>query len=198
MRADCAPRATFGDGAINSGDVVQGRRYSTGLDPLTVGAGPAGGLEGKGSLSFLDDVYAYFFGREIKVASQKAQSGTQVTIPIEITPYGDEVAASFTLEYNGKVFSNPRVALGDAAAVNSVLTVNVNDEGRIGILVDSGDPMTVSAMPRQFVLVTFDVAQGAEGNALITFTGSLAAQATSDADGKLLSTRYTDGVVSIY
>src|SRR5262249_55726204 len=40
QRADCAPRASLGDGNILVNDWVQAGRYAAGLDPMTVAGGP--------------------------------------------------------------------------------------------------------------------------------------------------------------
>jgi hypothetical protein len=37
QRADCAPRATKGDGAVNLADYVQAGRFATGTDPINFG-----------------------------------------------------------------------------------------------------------------------------------------------------------------
>ncbi|MGB4989712.1 MAG: hypothetical protein WBO10_10795, partial [Pyrinomonadaceae bacterium] len=59
QRADVAPRSTFGDGVINSGDVIQARRYATGLDPATPAGGPTGQASSADLLSvILRDVFA--------------------------------------------------------------------------------------------------------------------------------------------
>lgn len=198
QRADSAPLATNGDGIINSGDVIQGRRFATGLDPLTPAGGPTGpSIVPEGFSSFIDDIYAYFFGREIRAGSEKAVSGGQVTIPIEIVPYGDEAGMSFTIEYNASLLANPRVTLGDAAPDGAVLTINDAESGRIGILVDSTETMVASAVPRRIVLITFDVAAGATGDSPIAVTGSLANKGISDLAGNTLSVRYVDGTVAI-
>lgn len=199
QRADCAPRGTFGDGVINSGDVVQGRRYATGLDPLTGSGGPTAGPTGEGARSLFEDVYAYFFGRELKVGSAKAEAGTTVSVPIEITPYGDEVAVGFTIEYDAEKLTNPRVELGKDAYTASTLTLNLEHPGRIGVLVDSTEAMTASAMPKQFVIVMFDVAADAEvGETPISLSNTLAALGISDSDGNSLAARYVKGAIIIF
>ena len=40
MKADCAPRSSFGNGALSITDWVQAGRYAAGLDPLTAAGGP--------------------------------------------------------------------------------------------------------------------------------------------------------------
>ena len=196
QRADCAPLATSGDGNINSGDVVQGRRFATGLDPIT----PTGGPTSPSGVpevvtSIIDDVYAYFFGREMRVGSAKVD-GTQVTVPVELTLNGDEMAAGFTLEYDAVKLSNPRIVLGDAPVAGSSLTVNTNEVGRIGILVDGTEAMTASGTPKSIVMVTFDVVD-TTGDAAITLTDSLAKRYIAGGSGSSLSTHYVDGSVTM-
>lgn len=196
QRADAAPRLTFGDGAISSGDVIQARRYATGLDPATPAAGPTGPPPVPNTIaSIFEDVYAYFFGREMRVTPQKSAADGIVTVAVEITPYGDEVAAGFTLEYDAAKLSNPRIELSDGAPAGAVLTTNTNEAGRIGILVDSTDAFIASAVPKRFLLVTFDLAPGATGETPISLTDTLAAKATADANGNKLTVRYLDGSI---
>ncbi len=201
QRADCAPRATMGDGTINSGDVVQGRRYAAALDPLTGADGPPASPDpaSESVSSLLGDIYAYFFGREIRIGSTEGRTGQTVTIPIELISQGSEAATGFTLEYDPSVLSNPVVALGPAFE-SAALTVNSNEaaKGRTGILVDLIEPITYSSEPVRIVYVSFDVSKdSAGGETSLALTGSLAARGTSDAFGESLSTRYTGGKVTI-
>ncbi len=192
QRADCAPRTTLGDGALTSGDVVQGRRYTAGLDPLTPSGGPtAPSMVPERMGAIFDEVYSYFFGRELRIGEAKSFEST-VEVPIEITPYGDEVALSFTLEYDETRLANPRIVLGQAAPADATLTVNATQSGRIGILIDSNEPMIASAMPQRLLIVTFDVIADGESTAGFKLTGSLAALGISDAGGNELSARYHD------
>ena len=198
QRSDCAPLALNGDGALNAADVVQVRRFAAGLDPLTPTGGPTApsGVSETVS-SIVDDVYAYFFGRQMAISSQKAVSGSTITVPVEFTPYGDEVAASFTIEYDAAKLSNPQIVLGDGAREGSALTVNTAAEGRIAVLIDSNEALIASAMPKRIVMITFDVSPDAVGEATVSLTDSLAAKAVSDAGGNLVSTRYLGGVITI-
>ena len=198
QRADSAPRATFGDGFITSGDVVQGRRYATGLDELTPAGGPlVAPPPAEAARSIFGDFYAYFFGREMRISAEKGSGNGRVTMAVEMVPYGDEVAAGFTLEYDASKLSNPQVKLGDAAPLGSVLTVNTNLAGRIGILVDSGEAFSSSTKAKRFVIVTFDVAPDAKGDTKISMTSSLAAKVMADAFGNALSARFVGGSVNL-
>ncbi|MBK6724259.1 MAG: hypothetical protein IPG58_13640, partial [Acidobacteria bacterium] len=118
-----------------------------------------------------------------------------VIVPIEVTSQGNEVAMSFTLEYDPEIFSNPRITLGKFAPAGSTLTVNTTEPGRIGVLIDSTESMTASAMPQRLLTVTFDVIADGEDTTGFTLSGSLAALGLSDADGNSLAARYLDGNV---
>ncbi|MEQ1645651.1 MAG: cohesin domain-containing protein, partial [Pyrinomonadaceae bacterium] len=190
-------RSTNGDGSLNSGDVVQGRRYAAGLDPLTGSAGPLPSLVPESFSSIVDELVEYFFGREIRVGSQDAVAGDPIVVPIELTPSGDETAMSFTLEFDPKMLANPRVALGNIAPNESTLTVNADQAGRIGILIDSAESMTASAMPQQVLTVAFDVIGESEGPTAVTLTDSLAVKSVSDAAATSLTAKYIDGMVYI-
>jgi hypothetical protein len=183
---------------INSGDVVQARRYATALDPATPAAGPTGPPMRPSKIeSIFDEVFTYFLGREIRVTPQKLAEGGRVTVAVEITPYGDEVAAGFTLEYDASKLSNPHLTLGEGAPAGAVLTVNTNHAGKIAILVDSTEAFMASATPKRFVIVTFDVAKGATGETPIALTDSIADRATSDTNGNTQTVRYINGTINL-
>lgn len=186
-RADCAPRGA-NDGNINAGDVVQGRRYATGLDPL-MNARPSGAtLLPRKIGSALVDLHEYFFGRELRVVIEKVEAG-RITVAVEMAPYGDEFAAGFTLEYDERIFFDPRTTLGDAVLENAVLTVNTNEPGRIGVLVDSPNAFVISAVPSRLVLVTFEVRADQTEKPRFGLTDSLAHLGFSDAYGNTIAIR---------
>ena len=103
----------------------------------------------------------------------------------------------FTLEYDASKLSNPQISLSQGLSESAILTVNTNEVGRIGILVDSSELMAASRMAQSIVTVTFDVAVEASGEVPVVFSGSLAAKGTSDATGRMVSVRYLDGTVRI-
>lgn len=176
------------DGVVTANDVVQGRRYAAGLDPPTNARSAAASLVPQPIRSTFDDIVAYFWGREMRVVAWK-QEHDKVSVAIEMTPNGDEFAASLTLEYDASILTNSRVELGDAAPDSAVLTVNTEHDGRIGILVDSSDAFISSAMPTQLVIVTFDQRETAASESKFTITDSLARKAYSDAYGNAFPIR---------
>ena len=54
QRADCAPRATLGDGVLTVSDWVQVGRYAAGLDPLVAQGGPAQNSGGDSQTAFVN------------------------------------------------------------------------------------------------------------------------------------------------
>ncbi len=188
QRADAAPRSTFGNGVIDSGDVVQARRYATGLDPATPTGGPnPQPILAEGVSGILDSIYAYFFGREIQVGAASSEGGSTLRIPVQITPFGDEAAAKFTLEYDASKLANPRVDLGDLFASDAVLTVNDGEKGRIIILVDSSAPANRSETAVTIVNVTFDAVVRTQDNAAKPPDLKILDPSISDPIGSLLA-----------
>lgn len=185
-RADCAPRSTLGDGSINSGDVVQARRYATGLDTLTDGGGPSTRSIVTAGLSELIDIFSrYASDREIRIGKAEYFEST-ITVPVELTAVGDEAAVSFTLEYDASLMWNPRVLRGGSLSEDAVLTVNLDESGRIRVLVDSAAALVVAKGSTILVVATFDVVTNADRPVAGSFSGKIAANSVSDAEGNLV------------
>ena len=197
QRADSAPRGTNGDGFINAGDVVQSRRYATSLDPLTNAGGPTARVEADSSI--FSRVYDYFFGREIRVVPTGPPSYDRVSVVVKMTPTGDEMASSFTLEYDTSKLTSPQVGFGKRGGgpVGSSLTVNTDQPGLIGILFDSPETFRAKSEAWDFIVVTFEVVEGATGATDVKVTDSVATRYLSDAEGNSLSVNYFDGTIDL-
>ena len=199
QRADISPLETRGEGILDASDIAQIRRYVVGLDsPQNAGGPMLQTGRPDGLWSWLDDLYRLITGREIRVSDQRTQAGRTVTVTVDAKTFGDETAASFTLEYDPSILSKPQISLGKGAPLGSVLTVNADQaaKGRLGILIDSGD--AVSPGESQLLVITFEVADAAAaGDTSIQFTDSLATSGLSDHMGGHLSVRYVDGKITI-
>lgn len=139
-------------------------------------------------------------GRTMRVVSTNAAPGSQVTVSIELDSQNDEVAASFTLNFDAAKLSNPVVTLGTGAPAGASLGVNANETsgGKLGILVDSNDSFIFSPPARQVIAVTFTVAAGAPAGATpITFVTTPTPLSISNPIGSLLQTTYEVGTVTI-
>lgn len=200
QRADSAPRGTSGDGNINAGDVVQSRRYATTLDPLTNAGGPMiSAPAAEDASSVFSRVYDYFFGREIKVVPNGPPTYGRVSVVVKMTPTGDEMASSFTLEYDKSKLSSPQIGFGKRGGgrVGSTLTVNTDQPGFIGILFDSPETFLAKSEEWEFIVVTFEVVEGAIGETAVRVTDSVATRYLSDAEGNSLRVSYIDGTIDL-
>ncbi len=143
---------------------------------------------------------AGFGGRTMTVVSTNADPGTQVNVSIELDSQGDEVAASFTLNFDPAILSNPVVTLGSGVPAGANLSLNGNQsaQGRLGVLVDSTNPFLSGPPNRQVISVRFDVAANAPAGATpITFVTSPTPLSVSSAFGALLATAYQVGTVTV-
>ncbi len=194
QRADSSPSATGGDGQLDATDIVQERRYVAGLDTPQPGGGP---LTATGSpLTFLtnQDLGNIFESmRTLRIRSVSASAGSRVSVPIELDASGDEVAASFTLNFDPTKLSNPVLTLSAGASADTTLTVNTAVNGRVMVLVDAG-----SALSKQLVNITFDVAPNTSpGATYVRFANDPTPASISDAAGQRLAASYEDGTVTI-
>ena len=143
--------------------------------------------------TFLNDLWRYFWGSEVKVRDAVTEQGDQVTIFVDIDGSYEWAAASFTLEFDGSVLTNPKVWRANEDSRETVVTVNDVHaaKGQLGILVDS-------AGRTGNVAITFDIASDApEGETKVGFSDRLAARAVSDAFGSEIPVKFTVGIVKI-
>lgn len=138
----------------------------------------------------------------VSVVSTSATPGSVATVSIELESAGDEVAGSFTINFDPAKLSpaTPFVQLGTGVPAGTALTVNPNQtaSGRVGMLVDSTNSFTTSPPNRQIVTIRFNVAAGAPGGATpITFGSTPTPRSFSDALGNPLTMTYVDGSVNI-
>ena len=195
QRIDVSPSATKGDGQIDATDIVQERRYVAGLDQPTA----AGGAMTCNTCGAPEPIQHRNgdtgTGRFVRIAPSTGSPGSEATIHLEMNRQGDEVATSFTLDFDPAVLSNPRVALELGSADDTTLTVNINEanKGHITVLVDSA-----TGLSNQFLNVKFDVLGNApSGESMIRFDNSPTPSVISDAEGNKLAAAYEDGVITI-
>jgi hypothetical protein len=128
-------------------------------------------------------------------SSAQAQTAT---INIQLDSQGDEASASYTINYNQAVLSNPQVALGNGVPAGAVLSTNTNQsaQGRLGILIDSTN--TYAAGTRNMATVTFTVAAGAAiAQYPVTFSDTPTLRTVSNAAGALVPAQFVSGFVQV-
>ncbi len=153
-----------------------------------------------GSTPIADAAATNSAGRILRVVSSGAAPGGQAVVSVELDSMGDEVALSFSLNFDPTVLNSPVVTLGSDVPSGTIITRNLNQaaNGRIGVLLDSSNTFAASPAARQVVVVTFGVAGNAPaGPSLVTFGNLPAGRSTSDGLGNLVATGYQDGAVTI-
>lgn len=202
QRADVAPVETLGDGMLTAGDTVQARRYVAGLDPKTGGGGatgPSGASLGAIGGFFGDSLQASD-SRWMRVLGSTGSAGEQVTVTVEMMPMGDETATSFTLYFDPTLLSNPVATLPQGLPVDTILTVNTNEQanGRIMFLIDSSNVLGSATYLNRLVDITFDIVENAPlGNTEISFGNWPTLSTVSDPFGNLLASGFNSGLVTI-
>ncbi len=204
QRADASPTAVLGDGSIDSTDIVAVRNYAAGLIPITPAGGPTGPgnapqTAGKTNGKTADGPDSpSSTNREIRVGPVIAIRGSAVTVPVFLNVDRGELATSFTLEYDTSKLSNPRVSLNNLLPASTVLTTNTQQNGKIAIVVDSETSFSLLPLQLPLVYITFDVpSRSLIGVTRINITDSLAPRSVSDSGANSLTTRYTNGDLTI-
>lgn len=192
QRADCAPLASLGDGTMTSGDVVQARRFAAGLDPLTAAGGPnitaqAGEMA---TQSFFERLRSYWTESEMRFGHAAADKSA-ATVPIIIDAAGGEMAVGFSLEYDPAQLSAPIVTLADGSTLGATVTMNIEYEGRITVLIDMSEPLARTGSPRTLVNVRFEAprASGLRGIPVRFARSTLGA---ADVSGNTMPLRYAN------
>jgi len=192
QRADCAPRATLGDGELTIIDWVQAGRYAARLDPPTAAGGPTGPFQGpnlmrlgaKGNSS-----------RKIIVSNAMLLQGQSGTVTVYLTAEGNETALGFSLSFDSSSLTYQGASLGSSA---SGATLLVNDSqaavGRLGFaLALSGRSFVAGA--DDLVKVTFRTA--AAGAYPVSLTDMPVIRQVSDSTASALNTGYLNGLVTV-
>lgn len=191
QRADSAPRTTNGNGALSVTDVMQARRYASGLDAKQAAAGP-NEAQSFNAASITGKAIADSSGREIRPIFV-SRTGNVVTIGVELQAQGDETGASFTLEYDPSILSDPTsIVLGDGSG-SAVLTSNTTQSGlgKLGIVVDRAANDPYPAGTHLIMTVNFTVAMTAPATTMFGFGNSPVLQEISNGSADALSTKFS-------
>lgn len=122
QRADCAPRATLGDGKIDLADWAQAGRYISGVDALL----PTGGPSNPAPVASAREAAREFAARF------RLEAVTGSTVRISLDSPGNEDAAAFSLNFDPSQwrFVGAKTARGGTLIVNSLHAA----EGRLGFV----------------------------------------------------------------
>jgi len=193
QRADCAPRATLGNGVISLTDYVQAGRYAIGLDPLTPAGGPTsgaslvgGGIQPAGS------------GDVLSALNASIVQGQTNTVRVALEARGNENALSFSLSYDPLKLAFIGVTSG-AGAAGASLTTNTSQAsaGRIGIVLALPPDSTLAAGTQELLQLQFVGLATAPSSAVLAFGDQPVGRETSDAFARVLPTSYSSGTVKV-
>jgi hypothetical protein len=196
QRADTAPATDGGDGSLSVADVMQARRYATGLDPVKGNVGPlaATGFNsktkaGKLSPSLLPrELFPVFVSR----------TANKVVLGVRMDSDGDETGVGFTLNFNPSDVANPGNIVLGADSSGSSLTTNTSQPGKIGIMIDRAPGSPWAAGSNELVRIEFDIVNNAATETPIAFTSDIIKTETVDGMALGLTTSFNSGNVILY
>ena len=216
QRADTSPynpAGNSGDGHLDATDLAQVRRYANALDPPQTAGGPttitvADPSDKPAESARTDATDSPEVGRIIRVVSTSTPANSAVTVSVQIDSQGDETALGFSLNFDqtkmtlstvsGAPCTNPDIALGSGdPGFNLTCNASQAGSGRVGILLDSGAPLTAGT--REIVKLTFHVVAGAAvGPTPVTFGNTPIAEGVSNAAAQSLPTTFDQtGTVTV-
>jgi hypothetical protein len=192
QRADCAPRATQGDGQITVADWVQVGRYAVGLDPLTAAGGPTNPISETETP-----------GRPVKtdfssvLLAPLSQGTLTNSVAVNLIAQGDENALSFSVAFNPALVRFTKAGLG-SGATGAALLQNTNPaaNGQVGFLVGFVPPVTFAAGTQQVVQLQF-VSVAYSNNAALCFGNTPVAQGLADASANPLSVNFQNTTLAV-
>jgi hypothetical protein len=146
QRADCAPRATSGDGLITVADWVQVGRYAAGFDPLTY----------VGNRTFTGTISNTPSASRILGLASVAQGQLTNTVALQLAAQGSENALSCSVAFDPKSLGFLGATLG-AGAGGALLDVNTNQLalGELGIAVALLPGSAIPSGPQPIVQLSF-------------------------------------------
>lgn len=198
QRADCAPRATLGDGAITVIDWVQTGRYAAALDPLTPVGGPT--AEVGGAPVFQDSVRAAGGeDREIIVTNGMLLPNQTAAIAIQLRALGNENALGFSVAFDSTKLSYAGTSPGNGSA-GATLNVNASQagNGKLGFVMALGTGGSFAAGTHELLKLNFTAATAESSDAPVTLTDQPVPRQVSDAGASVLPSGYVNGTVAVH
>ncbi len=192
QRADCAPRATQGDGQITVADWVQVGRYVVGLDLPTAAGGPTNPIPG---IAYpIHPVKTDFTSISLVPLTQASLSNS---IAVQLVGHGTESALGFSVAFDPALVRFAKASLGSGAAGAALVqNTNLANSGTVGFLVGWIPPATFAAGAQQVVQLQF-TSVAYSNNAALTFGNTPIAQGLADAKANILSANFQNTTLAV-
>jgi hypothetical protein len=195
QQADCAPRASLGDGScINVADWVQVGRYALDLDPPTAAGGPTNESAQSGSVKAGTPKAAKTapqgsLSRTISIVPLTTGAATD-TVAVQMASQGNENSLQFGVAFDPTALSFVSAATGSGAS-GARLISNTNNiaAGQLGIVVGLMPPMTFMPGSQQLVKLTFKSISYSNTTS-VAFADAPIARQLVDANANTLSAAY--------
>ena len=199
QRADCAPRATLGDGYITIEDWIQVGRYYLGLDTPTLQGGPTnapliGDLAPKrGGNKFAPDGGT----ATVLTLTPTTQGATSTSVTVQMAAQGDEGGVAFSVNFDPTAlrFNN---ATAGSAATGASLNVGTNNlaAGNVGIALAFFPPQTFAAGTLNIVTLNFN-SISYSNNVALSFGNTPTRQGVSDSLANPLPASYQNAAIQV-
>jgi hypothetical protein len=193
QRADCAPRATLGDGQITVADWVQVGRYALGLDPPTFAGGPTGPLP-----EMKDSGHPGKDGMSRPVMLVPLSQGTATnSVAVELAAQGDESALQFSVKFNPAMIQFVNAILGSGAP-GAAMIQNTSQaaSGNLGFVVGLMAPGTFAAGTQQLVKLNFAPVSYSNTTALV-FGDTPVPRQLVDSNADIVLASYQDATLAV-
>jgi hypothetical protein len=197
QRADCAPRATMGDGLLTVSDWVQAGRYVNGLDPLTMAGGPTvldGGqvVTPKGHKRGVDP------NRVLTVQGPTFFQGQTGTASVNLEAQGNENGIGFSLAFDPTAVTYTGASLG-LDAVGATMNVNANQatNGQLGIILALATDVSFSPGTREVIKVSFQAVTAASVTSTLGLTDLPVRREIADTNALPVVATYVNGTISV-
>jgi hypothetical protein len=204
QRADCAPRATLGNGEITVSDWVQAGRYAVGLDPLTPVGGPttettltSGAAPRIASGSSGPSPHP-LSARQLQVSNATLSAGQAGTLSINLLSQGDENALGFSLSFDPTNFTYTGLVLGHNAS-GATLDVNATQaaSGKVACVLALGTGSSFTQGTNEVLKLSLRPATTAAGSYQVTLNDLPVLRETADATANTLATTYLNGTITV-
>lgn len=189
QRADCSPRAGFGDGQLKVTDWVQAGRYLAGFDALSVVGGPFSEIS--------PTVPGSSGSRRLLVVNANVGQTQTATVAVNLESQGNENALGFTMAFDPAAFVFSSVQLGSGAVgANLISNTSQVGNGKLGIILALASGGNFTAGVREVVKVNL-VAAAPTGVFPLTFTDHIVTRCVADVQAGELPVTFVGGNVSI-